>query len=36
MRKEDQLSDIEQDRLIEYGKRIVPNESVSLKIETDI
>ena len=34
--KEDQLSGIEQDRLIEHGKSIEQNESASLKIETDI
>ena len=34
--KDDQLSDIEQGRLIGYGKRIGQNERQSLKLKTDV
>ena len=34
-RKDDQLSDIEQDRLTEHGKSTGQNERLSLKLETD-
>ena len=34
-RKDDQQSDIEQDRLTEHGKSTGQNERLSLKLETD-